>query len=344
MSAYLIGVGAALPGRIVTNEEISASLGVAPEWILANSGIRERRWAADGEAASDLAVAAAAAALEDAGVAASAVDYLIGGTISPDYQVPGIAPLVQRRLSGCRRAPALDVRVGCAAALYSLQLAAALIDSRMAKTVVCFGSEAQSKGLRLDRANAELSMLFGDGAGAVVVSDQPRRGSPGLRLEDISISTDGVFAEDLCVRAPGTGNGPHWFDDEQRSRGLHYGAMNGRTVILQAVRKLTEAAREMAARHRIDLREIDFIIPHQANLNLLTALGKQLEIAPDRFVVNVDRYGNTGGASVYLALAQAKEEGRWQAGRRVMLLAFGAGFTWGAALGRIEEENAEYAE
>ena len=150
------------------------------------------------------------------------------------------------------------------------------------------------------------------------------------------ISSDGAFAEDLIVRAPGTANGPRWFDDEQKQRGLHEGAMNGRTVILQAVRKLGDAARQILGRNEVSTEQIDLIIPHQANLNLLSALGKQLEIPRDRFVVNLDRYGNTSGASVYLALEQAKREGRLRAGMRVLILAFGAGFTWGAILGKVE--------
>jgi 3-oxoacyl-[acyl-carrier-protein] synthase-3 len=336
MSAYLVGFGAALPDRVVTNEWLAAHLGVEPAWIETNSGIRERRWAEAHQSTSDLAADAVRAAIDDAGSDAAQLDYLIGGTLSPDYQVPGIAPLVQHKLAGCRVIPALDVRTGCAAALYSLQLAAALIDSRAAETIACFGAEAQSKGLRFERASAELSMLFGDGAGAVIVSREPRQTGPSLKIEDVLISSDGAFAEDLIVRAPGTANGPRWFDDEQKQRGLHEGAMNGRTVILQAVRKLGDAARQIIGRNDVPLEAIDLVIPHQANLNLLNALGKQLEIPSDRFVVNLDRYGNTSGASVFLALEQAKSEGRLRSGMRVLILAFGAGFTWGAILGRAE--------
>ena len=336
MSAYLVGFGAALPERVVTNESLAAQLGVEPAWIETNSGIRERRWVEDHQSTSDLAVAAVQDAIDDAGINAAQLDYLIGGTLSPDYQVPGVAPLVQHKLAGCRAIPALDVRTGCAAALYSLQLAAALIDSHAAETIACFGAEAQSKGLRLDRASAELSMLFGDGAGAVLVSREPKQNGPSIRIEDVLISSDGAFAEDLIVRAPGTANGPRWFDDEQRHRGLHEGAMNGRTVILQAVRKLGDAARQITGRNGVSTEQIDLIVPHQANLNLLSALARQLEIPRDRFVVNLDRYGNTSGASVFLALEQAKSEGRLRAGMRVLILAFAAGFTWGAILGRVE--------
>ncbi len=327
MSCYITACGAALPARIVTNAELAPLLGIAPEWIEANSGIRERRWVAAQQAASDLATAAVRDALRQADLNAVAIDYLIGGTLSPDYQVPGIAPLVQRKLRGCRQIPALDVRVGCAALLYSLQSARGLLASNAANTVVCFGAEAQSKGLDLHPRAAELSMLFGDGAGAIVVSQQPT-GGLALRVEDVLLATDGSFAEDLGVRAPGSGNGARWRDEEQAE--LFLPKMNGRTVILHAVRKLTEVTREILDRNQLSLDQIDWIVPHQANLNLLRALGKKLAVSDDRIIVNLDRYGNTSGASGFLALHDAQS--RLKPGAKVLLLAFGAGFTWGAAL------------
>ena len=326
MSCYITACGAALPERVVTNAELAPMLGVAPEWIEANSGIRERRWVEANQSASDLAAAAVRDALRQANLKADVIDYLIGGTLSPDYQVPGIAPLVQRKLAGCRMIPALDVRVGCAAMLYSLQIARGLIASQAANTVVCVGAEAQSKGLDLSPRSAELSMLFGDGAGAIIVSNQPAS-NLALRVEDVLLATDGSFAEELGLRAPGTGNGTHWLDGDPS---LFQPKMNGRTVILHAVRKLTEVATELLARNQLTIDQIDWIVPHQANLNLLRALGKKLEVNEDRIVVNLDRYGNTSGAAAFLALHDVQP--RLQPGARVLVLVFGAGFTWGAAL------------
>ncbi len=334
MNCYLTGFGAALPEREVTNAELAPLLGVMPELIEANSGIRARRWVQAEQSASQLATTAVQAALQDAGLTAEQSDYLIGGTLSPDYQVPGIAPLVQRSLPGCRQVPALDLRVGCAALLYSLQLAQGLIAAGAAQHLICFGAEAQSKGLDIHPRSAELSMLFGDGAGAVVVSREPRADGLSLRLLDVLIATDGSFAEDLCVRAPGTANGARWQADDPA---LQYGAMNGRTVILQAVRRLSEAALAITARHGLTMEQIDVVVPHQANLNLLRALGKRLAISAERLVINVDRYGNTSGASAFIALQQAQDEKRFRAGAYVLLLAFGAGFTWGAALCQVTD-------
>ena len=339
MSCYITGYGAALPERVVTNEELGPRLGVAPEWIEANSGIRERRWAAADQPCSDLARLAVRDALLDAGLSAEQIDYFVGCTLSPDYQVPGIAPIVQRKVEGCRQVPAVDIRVGCAAILYSLQLARALIESRAASAIACFGAEAQSKGLDLDRRSAEVSMLFGDGAGAIIVTApsllRNDNHAPVLRIDDVLIATDGSFAEELIVRSPGTANGARWFDREQFENRLHTGSMQGRSVILHAVRKLADAAHLIAKRNETSVEEIDLIVPHQANANLLRSLANRLAVAPERVIMNVDRYGNTSGASAFLALWQASREGKLRPGARALILAFGAGFTWGAALCRV---------
>ncbi|HXU37147.1 MAG TPA: ketoacyl-ACP synthase III [Blastocatellia bacterium] len=336
---FITGTGACLPSRVVANAELAPQLGVTSEWIEANSGIHERRWVAAEQSTSDLAVAAVRDALDDASLSSDQVDYLIGCSLSPDYQVPGIAALVQRKLEGCRQVPALDIRAGCAGIVYSLQLARGLIESGAARNVVCFGAEAQSKGLDLNPRSAELSMLFGDGAGAIVVSGTQDSASdsqePRLRIEDILIESDGRFAEDLIVRAPGTGNGARWIDSEQIAAGLQYGSMQGRSVILQAVRKLADAAVRITERNSLSLGEIEVVIPHQANANLLRALAKKLSMPEECIVTNVEQFGNTSGASAFLAFWQAKREHRFRADANVLILAFGAGFTWGAALCRV---------
>jgi 3-oxoacyl-[acyl-carrier-protein] synthase-3 len=335
MTCYIVACAEAFPARTVPNAELAPLLGVSSEWIEANCGIRERRWVSAEQSASDLAAAALRNALTDSKIDPETIDYLIGCTLSPDYQVPGIAPIVQRKVAGLRRIPAVDLRVGCAAILYCMQLARGLIESGAANTVACFGAEAQSKGLRLSPGAAELSMLFGDGAGAMLISREPIPGTLALRIDDVLIETDGSFAEDLCVRAPGSANGPNWIDGEQMAAGLQLGSMNGRVLILQAMRKLEEAARRITARNGIDLGDVDVIVPHQANGNILHSLARRLSVPEDRIVLNLDRYGNTSCASAFIALCQANKQGRLRAGCRVLFLAFGAGFTWGAALGMM---------
>jgi 3-oxoacyl-[acyl-carrier-protein] synthase III len=340
MSSYITGCGAALPARVVTNDDLAPLLGITPDWIWTNSGIRERRWVEDTQSTSDLAAAAVQDALRNCGLTAESVDYLIGCTLSPDYQVPGIAPVVQSKLSGIRGIPAVDLRVGCAAILYSLQLARGLTESGAAKTVVCVGAEAQSKGLCIKPEYAELSMLFGDGAGALVVTNASHPcGDNGfsLRIHDVMIATDGRFVGDLIVRAPGTANGKNWLDQNQIESNLHLGSMNGRTVILQAVRKLAEVAGDITNRCGIALDQVDLVIPHQANANLIRQLSKQLSLPYERIVTNVEVFGNTSGASAFLALWNAYKEERLRPGSWVLFLAFGAGFTWGATLCRVCE-------
>jgi 3-oxoacyl-[acyl-carrier-protein] synthase III len=330
MSAWIVGTGAAVPDRVVTNQELAESLGIDAERIEAGSGIRERRWAAPGESTSHLAARAVSAAIEGARLRPCDVDYLIGGTLSPDYQVPGVAPLVQRKVSGLPCVPALDVRVGCAAILYALQIARALVASGSARNVVCFGAEAQSKGLDLSPRSAETSMLFGDGAGAIVVSGESDRTA--LEIVDVLIETDGAHAELLGVRAPGTANGARWLDEGTIAEGLHFPSMDGRTVILHAVRRLVWAAEAIVRRNDLSLDDIDLVVPHQANGNLLRALVTRLGCLEERVVTNVSRLGNTSGASAFIALDQAWREQRIRPGARVLVLAFGAGFTWGAVL------------
>jgi 3-oxoacyl-[acyl-carrier-protein] synthase III len=337
MSCYIIGCGAALPERVVSNAELAQLLDVTPDWIEANSGIRERRWVGANQATSDLAAQAVSDALLDAGVGAEEVDYLIGCTLSPDYQTPGVAPLVQRKIVGCGQIPAVDLRVACSAILYSLQIGSSLIESKTAKTVICFGAEAQSKGLDVSHRSAELSMLFGDGAGALVLSGEPQSKGHHTCLEviDVLTATDGNFAEDLIVRAPGTANGGRWLDAGQLAANLHQGSMNGRTVIMQAVKKMTAAATEILRRNGVAVEQVSAVIPHQANANLLRVLSNRLQMPQQRVVSNIDFLGNTSGASAFLALWQAQRERRLNGDSYALILAFGAGFTWGAALCKV---------
>lgn len=339
MSAWITGYGAALPERVVSNAELSPLLGVTPEWILSKCGVRERRWAAPHEAASHFALGAAREALQDSGVAASELDAILAGSLSSDYHVPGLAPLVQRGLPGCGPVQALDVHAACCALVAELSLATALIDAGRARHVLCVGAEAQSKGLDLHPRSAAVSMLFGDGGGAVVVSaTPPQSGVPALRVDELLLGSDGAHAEALLVRAPGSANGAAWCDETLLGEGALRPSMDGRRVILFAVRKLAETAGVLVERAGLALQDVDLVVPHQANLNLLEALGERLGLPRERLVVTLDAQGNTSGASAFLALHAARQAGRLRPGARVLLLAFAAGFSWGGALCRVTAE------
>ena len=201
MGAFITGTGSHLPERVVTNEEISASLNLQPEQIFKSSGIRRRRWAEQGTTTSSLAAAALSHALEDAGLQAEDVDYLLFGTMTPDRFIPGSAPAVQKAL-GLREIPCLDIRAACVNALYGLQVASALVTSGAARNVAICLAEIQSAWLDLSPASGTISMLFGDGAAALIVSHEPRALS--LEILDINLATDGTYIDDLGVRSPGT--------------------------------------------------------------------------------------------------------------------------------------------
>jgi 3-oxoacyl-[acyl-carrier-protein] synthase-3 len=332
MPGFIVGTGRCLPERVVANSELDELLGTDSAWILKNTGIKARRWVSDSEATSDLAAVAAGLALQRAQLPLEAIDYLIAGTMTPDHQIPGIGPQIQTRL-GLNHIPCLDIRTACCNPLYAFDVGTALIHAGRAAHVLIVGAEVQSKGLRLAPEAREISALFGDGAGACVISKLPRPGA--VQLVDVSLFTDGKFARDLAVLAPGTGNGSCWYDDAPQYRDLFYPVMNGKTVILHAARKLGDAARSLLLRHGWSPQDLDLVIPHQANANLLLALGRQLDIPTSNIISVIEWCGNTSSASMLIALDWAYEQQRISSGRRILFLAFGAGFGWGAALGNV---------
>ncbi len=333
MAAFIVGTGRHLPEGVVTSQQLSQSLGVDEEWIATQTGIRARHWADTAHATSDLAVPAAQRAIAAAGLELEEIDYLIAGTLSPDYQVPGIGPLIQTKL-GLGPIPCLDIRTACCNPLYGFDLALALVRAGQAQNVLLVGAEIQSKGLKIEPEAKEISALFGDGAGACLISSRGRPGA--IRLMDVALYTDGRFARDLAVLAPGTANGRRWYDEERSDHDAFYPVMNGRTVILHAARKLNDAARTILQQHGWSARDVDLIVPHQANGNLLRALARQLGVPASRIVSVLDWSGNTSSASILIALDWAYEQQLIQSGNRILFLAFGAGFQWGAASGTAE--------
>lgn len=333
MAGYVVGTGRYLPDNVITNAELSEKLGVDKDWIGRVSGIQRRCWADRSEASSDLAVRAVQDAIKSADLQVGDIDYLIAGTMTPDHQVPGIGPIIQAKL-GLKQIPCLDIRNACCNPLYGFDVALALVKGNRAQNVLLVGTEVQSKGLKLDPEAREISVLFGDGAGACIIS---RRAMPGaIKLVDVSLFTDGKFVRDLAVLAPGTGNGNRWHDEEGQDRNLFYPVMNGKTVILQAARKLEDATLSILAENGWSAQDLDLVIPHQANSNLLLALVRQLRIAKSKIVSVLEWSGNTSSASMLIALDWAYEKREIRPGSRVLFLAFGAGFAWGAALGITE--------
>jgi 3-oxoacyl-[acyl-carrier-protein] synthase-3 len=342
MSAFIIGSGTCLPGVVVTNDEIGPRLGLPPEQIFKSSGIRRRRWVEDGATTSTLAAAALRHALDEASIDPSDIDFLIFGTMTPDRFIPGSASSIQHAL-GLREIPALDIRAACCNALYALELARALINSHTANTVAICLAEVQSPYLALSPSAATLSMLFGDGAAALIVSGSPtvsKGATTQLEILDVLLATNGEYVDDLGIRCPGTefGNsrthGPNDFPADYLPR------MNGQSVILQASRRIVSACRAVLERNQLSVKDIRWVVPHQANANLLAQVARGLNLSDHNCeVVSVlEDLGNTSSASLGIAFDSLRQSNRTESGDYVLLPAFAAGFTWGAGLCRAVSE------
>lgn len=316
----IVGVGTCLPERVVSNKELETMVETTDEWIVDRTGIRERRIAKNEEATSDLAVEAARRALESAGVEPHEVDLIIVATATPDHVFPATASLVQDRL-GCPKAGAFDLSAACTGFMYALVSGAAFISSGTFKTVLVIGAETMSKLLNWkDRSTC---ILFGDGAGAVVLREVPR----GYGLLASYLGSDGSGGPLLQVPAGGS-RMPNCHQTLDASlQCLH---MNGREVYRFAVRIMGEAALEVVKRAGLERKDIDLFIPHQANIRIIEAAAKRLGLPMDKVLVNVDRYGNTSSASVPIALDEAIRSGRLISGNNVVMVGFGAGLSWGA--------------
>jgi len=323
-STVILGTGAYAPARVVTNEELSRTVETSDEWIYTRTGIRERRIAGPGEETSDMGVQAARRALADAGVSASEIDLLVVATMTADMPMPAAACLIQHKLGVPTTAACFDVNAACTGFVYALDTACAMLTSGRYKKALVIGAEKLSTVI--DWKDRTTCVLFGDGAGAVVVglSAKPGLGLLGTRLGSMGESTDL-----LCI--PGGGSAAP-ATPASISAGGHFMKMKGKEVFKLAVRVMDEAARDILEQHGLRADQISLVIPHQANLRIIEAISQYLELPMERFFVNVDRYGNTSAASIPLALDEARRAGRIKPGDVTLLVAFGAGLTYGSAL------------
>jgi 3-oxoacyl-[acyl-carrier-protein] synthase III len=336
VAALITGSGVSLPEAIVTNEELGPRLGLQPEQILKSSGIRRRRWAAAGTTTSQLAIVALRMALDDAALDAGQIDYLLFGTMTPDRLIPGSGVSVQHAL-GLREIPCLDLRAACCNTLYALQLARALIDSGTATRVAICLAEIQSAFLDLSPQFGTLSMLFGDGAAAMIVSaDDARHHGPSIEILDVLLASNGQYVDDLGIRCPGTELGTTANHPIAEHAADYMPRMNGQAVILQASRRMVAAGQSLLGRNNLTAKDIRWIVPHQANANLLAQVARGLGVsAPQTETVSVlEDLGNTSSASMGIALDTLRRSGKLKSGDYLLLPAFAAGFTWGAALCR----------
>jgi len=318
----IAGVGSYVPERILTNADLEKMVNTSDEWITTRTGIKERHIAAKDEFTSDLATQAALRAMKRAEVAPEEIDLIIIATITPDMPFPSTAALVQRKL-GAYRAAAFDLEAACSGFIYALEVAQQFIMSRTYDTVLVIGAEKLSS--IVDWEDRNTCVLFGDGAGAAILRNRPNAHG----LLTAVMGTDGSKA-DLLFMAAGGSRCPA--SVESVASRLHYLRMEGKETFKNAVQAMQTAAEEALRRCEIDISRIKLIVPHQANFRIIDAVGERLGARPDQLFVNVHKYGNTSAASVAIALDEAVQSGRVQSGDLLLLVVFGAGLTWGAAV------------
>jgi len=328
MRSVFLSTGIAVPDRVVTNDDLAKLMDTSDEWIRTRSGIQERHWVPQGfgEWNSDLAAQAARMALERAGMEARELDCIIFATVSPDYMFPGGGTLTQAKL-GVPDIPCLDVRNQCSGFLYGLSVADAWIRTGQYRRVLLVGAEVQSPGIDTSTQRRDTAVLFGDGAGAVILapSDEEGRGVLSTHLY-----ADGSQAKILWCDLGGSAHNPR-LTPELLEQGLHWTVMQGKEVFKNASLRMPAAVRKALETNGLTTEDIKLLIPHQANLRISEMVQKQLGLRDDQVFNNIQKYGNTTAASIPLALHEAIEAGRLQRGDLLLLAAFGAGLTWAAA-------------
>jgi 3-oxoacyl-[acyl-carrier-protein] synthase-3 len=317
----ITGLGCHVPERVLTNEELSKMVDTSDEWIIERTGIRERRIAAPEEALSDLALPAAEQALETAGVRAADIDLLIVATVTPDMAFPSTGAILADRL-GAKDAAAYDLSAGCTGFMYAIAQAHGMVAAGLAKKALVVGGDVLSK--IMNWSDRTTCVLFGDGAGAVVLERVDDGGFLGFEL-----GADGGGGADLSLPAGGS-RLPS--SAETVANGAHFVHMNGREVFKFATRVLVSSAEALLEECGATVDDVDVYVPHQANVRIIDHATKKLGVDPNRVVVNVDRYGNTSSGSIPLALADAQDDGRLREGELVLMTGMGAGLTWGSGL------------
>jgi 3-oxoacyl-[acyl-carrier-protein] synthase III len=323
MQVSITGLGCKVPDRIVTNDELAKLVDTSDEWIVERTGIRERRMADQSEALSDIALPACRAALAQAGLEGKDVDLLIVATVTPDMAFPSTGAIVADQL-GATDAAAYDLSAGCTGFMYALAQGYGMVAGGLAKRALIVGGDLLSKILDWD--DRSTLVLFGDGAGAVVIEAVPEQGFLGFEL-----GADGAGGANLWL----PGSGSRHFEEPDK-----YVKMNGREVFKFATRILVQSAEELLEKCGVTIDDVDLYIPHQANMRIIDHATRKLGVPSERVVINVDRFGNTSSGSIPLALADAAEDGRLRPGQLVLMTGMGAGLTWGSALMRWTKEMA----
>jgi 3-oxoacyl-[acyl-carrier-protein] synthase III len=323
----ILGTGHYVPARVLTNHDLEGMVDTSDAWIMERTGIRERRIAADGEASSDMAAEAARRALEMAGIEATDIDLIVVATVTPDKPLPATAVYVQQKIGARSDCPAFDIAAACAGFIYGLSIADRFVGSGGARHVLVIGVELLSRVLNWkDRTTC---VLFGDGAGAAVVS---RADGDGRGIFSTHLYADGTQANSLQIPAGGSHMPASQLTIDE---GRHFVHMAGQDVFKYAVRALASASLTALEQNGFAREDIQWVVPHQANMRILDAVAKRVGVGLERFVLNLEKYGNTSSASIPIALDEARRAGTIHDGDHVLMCALGGGFAWGSALVRF---------
>ncbi|MDP5062336.1 MAG: ketoacyl-ACP synthase III [Maribacter sp.] len=331
-NSKIIGLGHYVPDNVVTNDDLSKVMETNDAWIQERTGIKERRHVVkgDGDTTTTMGVKAAKIAIERAGIDKYDIDFIVFATLSPDYYFPGPGVLVQRDL-GIKTVGALDVRNQCSGFVYAISIADQYIKTGMYKNVLVIGSELHSHGLDMTTRGRGVSVIFGDGAGAAVLT---REEDNTKGILSTHLHSEGQHAEELSLIAPGMGN--RWvtdiIEDSDANDESYYPHMNGQFVFKNAVVRFSEVIIEGLEKNKLNATDIDLLVPHQANLRISQFIQKKFQLSDDQVFNNIMKYGNTTAASIPIALTEAWEEGKVKSGDLVVLAAFGSGFTWGSVI------------
>ncbi len=325
--AKILGVGRYLPEKRVSNFDLEKMFDTSDEWIQQRTGIVERRFAEEGVYCSDLALEASRAALRHAGMDATDLDFIIFATLSPDHHFPGSGCYLQKKL-GVSEIGCMDIRNQCTGFLYSLAVADAFVRIGMYERILVVGAEVHSSALNFTNEGRDVAVLFGDGAGAVIVgpSEDPSRG-----ILSVHLHADGRYADTLKLEIWDISKKPY-ITAKTLEEGRIWPKMKGKEVFKMAVTKMPEVIEEALEANHITIDQVDMFVPHQANLRINQFTAARLGVPEEKFYSNIQRYGNTTAGSIPIALSELVEQGAIGAGSLVMLVAFGSGFTWGASL------------
>ncbi|TYB80225.1 ketoacyl-ACP synthase III [Bizionia gelidisalsuginis] len=330
-NSKIIGLGHFVPEHIVTNEELSQLMDTTDEWIQERTGIQERRWVKDsGDTTSSMGVKAAKIAIERAGIDKDEIDFIIFATLSPDMYFPGPGVQVQEALK-IKTVGALDIRNQCSGFIYAISVADNFIKTGMYKNILVIGAELHSHGLDKTTRGRGVSVIFGDGAGAAILS---REEDTTKGILSTHLHSQGEHAEELALIAPGMGK--RWVNDiiadNDPNDESYFPHMNGQFVFKNAVVRFSEVIMEGLQKNNLKPEHIDMLIPHQANLRISQFIQKKFQLNDDQVFNNIQKYGNTTAASIPIALSEAWEQGKIKTGDTVVLAAFGSGFTWGSVI------------